>query len=87
MTPRIREEASSETLRTRTEAIQTQSKGKAKLEDEESSDEAPKDVDWKLVHIVQRYRKEQEENYGLDNASAPVRGNPCRDLSYKIQTV
>lgn len=40
MAPRIREEASFETPKTRTEAIHTQSKGKAKIDDEKSSDEA-----------------------------------------------
>lgn len=48
----IREEASFETLRTRIEAIQTHSKGKAKLEDEETLDKALKDIDWKLVYAV-----------------------------------
>lgn len=42
---------------------------KAKIEDEKTSDEAPKDVDWKLIHDIQMYQKEQEEDYGLDNVS------------------
>lgn len=50
--------------------IQTQSKGKAKMEDDESSDKALKDVDWKPVQAVQRYQKEQKEEYGLDDASS-----------------
>lgn len=52
MAPKIREEASFETPKTRMEAIHTQSKEKAKMEDEELSDETSKDVDWKLVHVV-----------------------------------
>lgn len=69
MAPKKREETSFETLKTQTEAIHMQSKGNAKLDDEESSDETPKDVYWKLVCAVQRYHKEQKEDYGLDDAS------------------
>lgn len=52
MAPKIRKEASFETPKTWTEAVHTQSKGKDNLEDEKSSDEAPKDVDWKLIRAV-----------------------------------
>lgn len=69
MAPKVREDAFINTLRTRIEAIQEQSKGKAKLEDEESSDDAPKNVDQKLVWTLQRYQNEQKEDYGLDDAS------------------
>lgn len=55
--PRIREEAFIETSKTRMEAFHTQSKGKAKVEDEESLNEAPKDIDWKLICVEQRYQK------------------------------
>lgn len=40
MAPRIRKEASFKTPKTLMEAMHTQSNGKAKLEDEESSDKA-----------------------------------------------
>lgn len=71
MTPRIREKTSFETPKTRTETIHTQPKGKAKLEHEELSDEAPKDFDQKLVRAVQRYQKEQKKDYGSNDASPP----------------
>lgn len=45
MTPRIKEEAPIRTVRTQMKAIKIKSKGKAKLEGEESSDKTPKDVD------------------------------------------
>lgn len=54
MAPRIRKEASFETPKTRTKEIHTQSKGKAKVEDEKSSDETPRDINWKLARAVQR---------------------------------
>ena len=60
MTHRIREEVSIDILRTRTKAIQTQFKEKAKLVKEESSNEALKDVGWKLIRAVQRYQKEHD---------------------------
>lgn len=41
----MREETSSHAPRTQKEMLQTQCKGKAKVEDKESSDENPKDVD------------------------------------------
>lgn len=40
------------------------------MEDEKASDEASKGVDWKLVRIVQRYKKKkQKEDYDLDDVS------------------
>lgn len=69
MIPKIQEEAFLKTPKTQTEAIHTQSKGKAKLEDKESSNETSKNIDWKLVRAIQRYQKEKEEDYGLDDAS------------------
>lgn len=70
MAPRMREEASIKTPKARTEAFHMQFKEKAKIEDEESSNKAPKDVDWKVIRVIQRYQKEQEEDYGLDDASS-----------------
>lgn len=52
MALRVRKEASFENLKTQIEAIQMHSKEKAKLEDEKLSNEASKDVDWKLVRAV-----------------------------------
>ena len=50
-----------------TEAIKMWPKGKVAFEDE--SNEALKDIDWKLVRVVQRYQKEQEKDFSLDRAS------------------
>lgn len=68
MAPKIRKEASFNTPKTRTKAIQSQSKGKSKIKDEESSNKALKDIDWKLIRAFQSYQKEQEEDYGLNDA-------------------
>lgn len=58
--PKGREQASIDISRTRIGVIQMRSKDK--FEKGESSDDAPKDVDWKSVRATQRYRKEQKEN-------------------------
>lgn len=65
-----REETYFETPRTQTEMLQTQTKGKAKIENNEPSYQTLKDVDQKLVRAVQMYQKKQEEDYGLDDASS-----------------
>lgn len=69
MASKVREETSFEAPKTRTQMLHTQSKGNTKVGDEESSDEVPRDINWNLVRVVQRYQKEQEEDYGLDDAS------------------
>lgn len=69
MARRIREKASFEIPKTRTEAIQTQSKERPSWRMRNYRTRPQKNVDRKLVCAIQRYQKEQEENYGLDNTS------------------
>lgn len=54
MASKVREETSFEAPKTWTEMLHTQSKGNTKVGDEESSDEAPRDIDWKLERVGRR---------------------------------
>lgn len=61
MAPKISEAASFKTLRTQMKAIHMQSKRNAKMEDEESSDDTLKDVDWKLIRALQSIKRRKRK--------------------------
>lgn len=68
---RAKEETSLRTTRVGLARIGTmsKSKGKKKTEDEEAFDKTFKDIDWKLIRVVQRFQKEKDDNYELGDAS------------------
>lgn len=54
-------------------------------ESEDESKEAPKSINWKLVWVVQKHQKEQEENFSLDGVSPLLKEILAETLSTKFK--